>query len=199
MRYLATLFIALLMSGICLAQSTTEPCPPEGKAISDIGKHVNILKNRDITQGTVNPNIVLDSILKGMPEDTGRYKSTDFVTITGYVLGADDEGPESCNCFSKEESKQNLVLYIGNSPLSGKDSVFFVEITPKFKAKNPEFMPDALFGQKVTISGYMMYNFEMKKMALNACKKCRTTDRKTAWEICPVTDITLIPKQTKKS
>jgi len=192
MKLTTVLFLSLLAGNVCFAQSTgTTPCPPEGQTPSDIGKRINVMKNRDIKQGAVNPNIVIDSILKGMPEDTGRYKPTDFVTVTGFVLGADGEGPESCNCFSKDSSTHNSVLYVGHSMLSGKDSVFAIEITAKYKAAHPHFNADALFGNKITISGYMMYNFDMKKYALNACKKCRTTDRKTAWEICPVTDVTV--------
>jgi hypothetical protein len=196
MRFFSTLIITLLFSHICNAQNgfsttTTDTCPVFGRSISDIGKHVNTMKNRNIVPGKVNANITIDSILKGMPEDTGMYKPDECVTITGYVLGADDAGPESCNCFSRDSSKQNIVLYVGNSVFSGKDSVFVVEITAKYKA-NHLTSADVLFGKKITVTGYMMYNFEMRKMALNACKKCRTTDRKTAWEICPVTDIQIL-------
>ncbi len=192
MRLILTLFTTLLLSTVCLAQATSTPCPPEGNTPSDIGKRINVMKNRDITPGTVKPNIVIDSILKGMPEDTGRYKSTDYVNVTGFVLGADDEGPESCNCNSRDTNKQNVILYIGHSLMAGKDSVFAVEVTPKFKTAHPHLNIDGLLGQKISISGYLMYNFDMKKYALNACKKCRTTDRKTAWEICPVADITVL-------
>lgn len=189
MRFIYTLLFTLLLGSFCAAQDAGTPCPPEGSTPSDIGKRVNILKNRDIVMGTANPNITIDTILKGMPEDTGRFKSTEYVTITGFVLGDDDEGPESCNCFSKDSSKHNSVLYIGHSSEAGKDSVFAVEITAKYKAAHKGFNADLLFGHKITVSGYIMYNFDMKKYALNACRKCRTTDRKTAWEICPVTEV----------
>lgn len=193
MKLLYLFLIGLTISGYCFAQSSTAPCPPEGQTPSDIGKRVNILKNRDITKGTVNTAITLDTLLKGMPEDTGRFKTSEYITITGSVLGADDLGPESCNCFTKDSSMHNSVLYIGHSEFAGKDSVIAVEITAKYKATHKGFNSDLLFGHKVTISGYLLYNFDMKKYALNACKKCRTTDRKTAWEICPVTDISIIP------
>ncbi len=197
MRFIFTLFIALLFSNICNAQngfgpSTSDTCPVYGRAVSDIGKRVNVMKNRDITTGKIDASVTIDSILKGMPEDTARYKPEEYVTITGYVLGADDAGPESCNCFTRDSSKQNIVLYIGHSIFSGKDSVFVVEVTAKYKAKHL-INADVLFGKKITVTGYMMYNFDMRKMALNACKKCRTTDRKTAWEICPATDVQILP------
>ncbi|MGP8217558.1 MAG: hypothetical protein ACLQQ4_18460 [Bacteroidia bacterium] len=218
MKTIYTFLAALLLNSMCVAQSganvtiipdkpattdsislTLKPtCPPEGKTLSNITERVNIMKNRDIKEGTVNPNIVIDSILKGMPEDTGRYSPSDFATVTGYVLDVDDAGAESCNCFSWDDSKHNIILYIGHSIYSGKDSVFVVEITAKYRAAHPEFNTDGLFGKKVTLSGYMMYNFDMKKMALNAYKRSHATNRKTAWEICPVTDITVFQGQSQR-
>ncbi len=192
MKFIFTTILSLLLFNVCISQ-TEEPCPVEGRSPSDIAKRMNVLKNRDITNGVANPNIVADSILKGGPEDTGKYKNSDYATVTGYVLGADDAGPESCNCFSNDTNKQNIKIYIGQNLSSWKDSVFVVEITPPFKKLHREINADGLIGLKITVTGKMMYNFEAKKFALNACSKCRTTDRKTAWEICPVTDIQVTP------
>ncbi|HXP50562.1 MAG TPA: hypothetical protein VN922_11440, partial [Bacteroidia bacterium] len=171
MRLIVSLFLFTLFSITCVAQESGAPCPPEGTSISDIGKRINIMKNRDVTPGTVNTNITIDTLLKGMPEDTGRFKPNEMATITGYVLGADDAGPEPCNCFSKDTAKHNVLLYIGHSLEAGKDSVFVVEITSKYKNANHNFNSDALFGKEITVTGYLMYNFDMKKYALNACKK----------------------------
>lgn len=197
MRLIISLFAFTLVSFTCMAQESATPCPPEGNSISDIGKRVNIMKNRDIAPGTINTNVTIDTILKGMPEDTGRFKVTEMVTVTGYVLGADDAGPETCNCLSKDSAKHNVVLYIGHSLEAGKDSVFVVEVTAKYKTAHHSFNGDLLFGKQITVTGYLMYNFDMRRYALNACKKCRTTDRKTAWEICPVTDVKIVPAATK--
>ncbi len=192
------IFTAILLGSICSAQENNDTCGPEGHAQSEIERRMDLMKNRDVTEGNPNPDISLDSILKGMPEDTGRYKLSDYATVTGYVLGTDDGGPEACNCFSTDISTHNTILYIGHSLFSGKDSVFIAEITPKFKAAHPGFIADDLFGLKISISGYMMYNFEMKKMALNGCKKCHAANRKTAWEICPVTGISVFTTEAIK-
>jgi hypothetical protein len=197
MRLILGWFVFTLFSLTCNAQGGTTPCPPEGTSISDIGKRINVMKNRSVTPGIVNINITIDTLLKGMPEDTGRFKPNEMATITGYVLGADDAGPEPCNCFSKDTAKHNVLLYVGHSLESGKDSVFVVEITSNYKNANRSFNADALFGKQITVTGYLMYNFDMKRYALNACKKCRTTDRKTAWEICPVTDVKITPAAAK--
>ena len=179
----------MLLSNMCIAQRDSTVCPLEGRTPNDMARKVNLLKNRDVVAGTVNPAIALDSILKGGPEDTGKFKTTDYATVTGYVMEAEDLGPESCNCFSNDSSKQNLRIYLGQSVNSWKDSVFVIEVTAKYKQQHPQLNGDALIGQQITVTGMMMYNFEAKKLALNANKTSRKTDRKTAWEICPVTDL----------
>ncbi|HTA84215.1 MAG TPA: hypothetical protein VK783_14820 [Bacteroidia bacterium] len=183
------LLVTVLLSNMCIAQKDSTVCPLEGRTPNDMARKVNLLKNRDVAAGTVNPAITLDSILRGGPEDTGRYKITDYATITGYVMEAEDIGPESCNCFSTDSSKQNLRIYVGQSVNSWKDSVFVVEVTAKYKQQHPQLNGDALIGQQITVTGMMMYNFEAKKFTLNGNKTSRKTDRKTAWEICPVTDL----------
>jgi len=199
MKKVYILLFQLLLWNMCVAQKADSvACPLEGRTPNDMARRMNVLKNRDITAGPVNRDVTIDSILKGGREDTGRYKLTELMTVTGYVLGADDSGPESCNCFSNDTTKQNIKIYLGQSINSWKDSVMVVEITPKLKKLHPEIYADGLTGQQITITGYMMYNFEAKRFALNACKTCRTTDRKTAWEICPVTDIKVLSAMAKK-
>jgi len=197
MKFIGTLLFSLLIS-ICVAQKDSVKCPPEGKGASDLAKRMNVLKNRDVVNGTINPAITPATILAGGPEDTAAFKTTDYATVTGYVLEAEDAGPESCNCFSNDTAKQNIHIYLGQSVDSWKDSIFVIQITPKFKKQHPEINADGLIGQRIAVTGMMMYNFESKKFALKACKTCRTTDRKTAWEICPVTDLKVFPKPVKK-
>jgi hypothetical protein len=192
MRLVYVILASTFLWNIGSAQTATTDCPPEGKSTDNLIKHTNVLKNRDIDTGKINMNITLDSIVKSGPEDTGRYRTSDFVSITGYVLAADDGGSESCNCYSKDSAKENVKLFLGHSIDSWKDSVFVVEITPKFGKIHPGLHPEMLIGRRVTITGNLLYNVEAKKFALNACKNCRVSDRKTAWEICPVTDVKVI-------
>lgn len=192
MRLLRVIFVFSLLWSACSAQTTGTDCPPEGKATDALTKHTNTLKNRDIINTKVDSTIVFDSIIRSGKEDTTRFKPTQYISVTGYVLAADEGGPESCNCFSKDSAAENVKLFLGHSLDSWKDSVFVIEITPKFGKLHPEIHPELLIGRHVTITGYLMYNTDAKKFALNVCKNCRVSDRKTAWEICPVTDVKVI-------
>lgn len=188
----------MLACNICIAQQGTTKCPPEGSSNSSTIRYANSLKNRDITKGNVDATITLDSLLKGGPDDTARFSPDKYVTITGWVVEAQDIGPESCNCFSNDSTQWGIEVYIATSLDAWKDSVIVVEITPKFRAIT-HITSDGLFEEKIKISGYLMYNPEARKFALNACKKCHTTDRKTAWEIAPVTELFVFPKADKRT
>jgi hypothetical protein len=192
MRFLRVILVFSLLWNTCSAQTSVANCPPEGKATDDLTKHTNTLKNRDIIRGKIDSTIVFDSIIRSGKEDTARFKPAEYVSVTGFVLAADEGGPESCNCFSKDSAAENIKLFLGHSLDSWKDSVFVIEITPKFSKLHPEVHPELMIGRKVTITGYVMYNPDAKRFALNVCKNCRVSDRKTAWEICPVTDVKVI-------
>jgi hypothetical protein len=177
-------------------QQDTTKCPPEGKTNSGTIRYVNWLRNRDITPAKVDSTIALDTLLKGGPDDTARFSPNKYVTITGWVVEAEDEGPESCNCFSKDSSQWGIQIYLATSLDAWKDSIMVVELTPKYRAIH-HFTSEGLFEEKIRVTGYLMFNYEAKKFSLNACKKCHTTDRKTAWEVAPVTDLVLLPKPEK--
>ncbi len=196
MRLIYSLSIALLACNLCTAQHDTAKCPPEGKSNSGTVRYVNSLINRDIVKGKVDSAINLDTLLRGGADDTGRFSPAKFVTVTGWVVEAEDIGPQSCNCFSKDSSQWGMQVYLATSLGAWKDSIMVVELTPKYRAIH-HFSSEGLFEEKIKVSGYLMFNHEAKKFSLNACKKCHTTDRKTAWEIAPVTDLVIMPKPEK--
>ena len=188
----------LLVFNTSKAQKDTGVCPPEGKSNSGMVKYVNSLINRDIVAGKVDSNINLDTLLRGGPDDTNRFNPSKYITVSGWVVEAQDMGPQSCNCFSKDSSKSTIQIYLATSLQAWKDSIIVVEITPKFRAKHP-LTAEGLFEERIKVTGYLMFNHEAKKFSLNSCKKCHTTDRKTAWEIAPVTDLVILPKPEKSS
>ncbi|HTB06421.1 MAG TPA: hypothetical protein VK806_05655 [Bacteroidia bacterium] len=175
-----------------LRAQDTAKCPIIGKSKSIKVQGLNYLRNRPIVSKPIDPKTNIDTILKSGSDST-RFGSSWFVSVTGWVVGYEDGGPQSCNCFTHDEDNQDLVLYIAKSLNSWKDSIFTVAVTPNYK-KTHGIEPDSLFGQKVTISGYMLYDFENAKYSLNDCKNCNKAKIKTAWEIHPVVTIRKAPK-----
>jgi len=184
MKCRRVILLALLILSSCMLQKG-------GRTESAISRKIENLRNRDIVNAKINPSITLDTILKGCPEDTTRFSSSDYVSITGFLLGVYEETDTFRKFRSKDSIPNNIQLYIGQSVSAWKYSVFVAELTKKYILLHPAFDPDVFIGKKINLTGYMMYNSEAKQLALDADKKSHKSDRKTAWEICPVTSIKL--------
>ena len=182
----------MLSCSFTLRAQDSAKCPVTGRSKSIQVQGLNYLKNRGIIAKPIDPKTNIDTILKS-GIDSARFGSSWFVSVTGWVVGYEDGGPQSCNCFTHDEDNQDLILYIAKSLNSWKDSIFTVAVTPLYK-KTHGIEPDSLFGQKVTVSGYMLYDFENAKYALNGCKNCNKAKVKTAWQIHPVITIRKTPK-----
>src|SRR6185312_2721495 len=128
--------------------------------------------------------------------DSARFSANTFVTVTGWVVEAEDIGPEPCNCFSTDTTQSTIRIYLATSLNAWKDSIMVIELTPKFRSLS-HLNTDELFEEKIQVSGYLMFNHETKRFALNGCKKCHTVDRKTSWEIAPVIKLQVIGKAHK--
>ena len=193
MKRITKYIIGVLMTcNYGLVAQDTIKCPVIGKPKSARTEALNILKNRDISTAPLNKTVSLDTILKSGSDST-RFGSSWYISVTGWVVGYEDEGPQSCNCYSHDQDNQGLILYIARSLGSWKDSIFTVVVSAKYKHSHG-IEPDSLFGQKVTLSGYMLYDFEREKYSLNSCKNCNKASYKTAWQINPVVAIKKISK-----
>lgn len=191
MRFIISLLFIFLFSGLCIAQDTAKyNCPDVGKAKTPAEQKLNLLKNRETTPGTIDPSVSLTTILTA-GYDTGRFSSGQFVSVTGWILEYEEGGPESCNCFTHNEREQDTRLFMGHSMASFKDSVFMVVVTPKYSL-NHLFDVDKYIGHLVTITGYLMFDTEKKTHVLNTCKNCHAAEYKTAWEIRPISSITIV-------
>jgi hypothetical protein len=181
--------ISMLLASFIISSCTLQH---KSRITPAISRQIKTLRNRDISGIKINSSITLDTILKGCPEDTARFRISDYVSITGFVLGIDEEPYSFHNSSNRDSASHNIRLFIGQSIYSWKDSVFVAELTKKYMALHPNLNPDIFIGRKIILTGYMMYNFETRQQALNAFKKSHKTDRKTAWEICPVTNIKIV-------
>jgi hypothetical protein len=162
-------------------------CPPEGNAKTEKKKESNVLKNRPVDIKLNPKTLSIDSLLLD-GNDYNRFSNSDYVIVTGYVIGIKGGGLESCNCKSKNEADHDIHIYIGKTPNSEKQDCFIVEITPKFKSLN-KIDYQKLIGRKVTVTGYLFFDEEHKGNARNTCKKCTKLWRKTVWEVHPVVKI----------
>jgi hypothetical protein len=119
------------------------------------------------------------------------------VMLTGYLYGAHEGSPETCNCkLSGEDSNDYHLNIIENDEDAQTDSVV-VEMTPKFRRNKPDWtlltlnsLPAAPNKRHplVRVSGYLLFDSEHVSRSGG--------ERFTIWEIHPITKIENCPTGT---
>ncbi|MGE5400750.1 MAG: hypothetical protein ACM3S2_10120 [Ignavibacteriales bacterium] len=172
-------------------------CPPEGDGGDP---QLNRLKNR-VDDGNYIP-VEFDAIVglpwpraierrhrdrwsEGDKKDVARYEGVP-VSVVGYLAGAKQEGPESCNCHGADKEYRDYHVWLTKS--AGEDRIrsIVVEVTPPIHQKHPGWDIKVLKKivrnkQKVRISGWIMLDPEHPDQVGKT--------RGTIWEIHPIMQI----------
>jgi hypothetical protein len=103
------------------------------------------------------------------------------VQIEGWLAGAKQQGPESCNCHSADDVDNHL--WVVDDPSKDRNQSVVVEITPRVRAEHPGWafsrVRPLVDGQtKVRISGWLMMDQEHPDQVGKT--------RGTIWEIHPI-------------
>jgi len=168
-------------------------CPPEGDATKPAEKALNVRKNRSaaVPHKAVQ-NVELNTIIVSHPKaDRDKFFEGSYVSITGFIVDAAEEGGETCNCGKATTKKKNGDVHInlGLVADAAKKNTMIVEITPKFKKLHPDYTTLLTKGSRVKVSGYLVYDFLHEGSSLSTCTKCGNAWRKTCWEVHPVVKI----------
>jgi hypothetical protein len=195
-----TSFLLLLFFSLSIFSQTKFKCPATGldknaKKPSARISTLNKLKNRNNVPAQTSQNVTLDDILAN-GNDTNRFKNDQGVTITGFIFGVKAGGAEDCNCFNgKEEFIDTHIEIALSAKEKSKRNVIVVEMTPRFKAKHPEWRTSEikkLVGKKVTITGWLFFDGNHVQNSRNTRPKGTNIYRATAWEIHPVINFDVI-------
>ncbi len=189
----------ILLSFLLLTDNITSlaQCPDYGTATDPKHKALNKGKNKSVKipntwliQSLPLPHLI-NSVKKN---DEKRYLNGAYVYTEGYLISAEEEGPETCNCNKATKKKKNgdVHIYLGLVPDAQNKKCIIVEITPAYKKAHPDYDEALVKNKKVRVEGLLLFDFEHKGNAINTCQSCGNVWRKTCWEIHPVTNITLI-------
>jgi hypothetical protein len=192
--------IAILFSAFSFAQQ----CPPEGRAksgstpLDDSEKALNKAKNRDvpIPSGYAGYWDISDVINAAKHNDRADFTKGQYVYLEGYLIAFTKEKGESCNCYRADHNQEkygDVHIYIGLTKNAKKKDCVVVEITPKYKQVDPEYLSflQQAKGTQVRVFGYLLYDYKHEPNSANLCTTCTGTGvwRKTCWEIHPVVAI----------
>lgn len=173
-------------------------CPPEGSAVRNDIRTLNILKNRTTLPraSDFDPLVQLKDIFRE-GDDRHRFDEQKAIRVRAYVSEVKPGGMETCNCKAKNIDARDTHIELRMNPMDGGTLPVIAEITPALrKIKLAEGIDwstkrirDLYLGRWVEIEGWMMFDREHASQAEHTAPGRPRNWRVTAWEIHPVTSI----------
>lgn len=196
-----TFALTLLALLTCSALARAVTCPSQGDAKSDRVQSLNLLKNRETMPawGDYDTHATLAAIL-APGQDARRWSNNEGATITGYVIDVKPGGLETVDCHARDLADRDTHIEIGLRPGAPKTARMIVEVTPRWRLRmaaqgvdwSTSKLEQVLPGHWVRISGWLFFDAEHKGQSENTAPGRASDWRATAWEIHPITAMTLV-------
>ncbi len=171
-----------------------------GDAVASDVQALNLLKNRDTPPGTVNPAITLSALLQP-GSDTSRFVSNNGAEFEAIIYDVLVGGVETANCHATDALNRDthIELVLDATHIAPSQRII-AEVTPRWRAAMAASGVDwsttaltALKGRRVRLRGWMLYDFEHAGESENTAPGRVGNWRASAWEIHPITALTVLP------
>jgi len=171
-------------------------CPSIGIALTSRARNLHRLKNRTAApQATdFDSRVTLDALLvRG--DDTNRWSTDRAARIEGYVLDVAYGGfAEATNCYSP--CRRDIHIVMANRRDAPKTEQVVLEVTPNLREQGRDWseqtLQQQLVGRWCEFEGWLYFDVGHDEEAENTAANRPGNWRATAWEIHPVTKITVI-------
>ncbi len=193
--FIGVVVLLLLTSWIVLALN----CPSVGIALTTKARQLHRLKNRTALPQAADfdPNVTLDALLQP-GDDRNRWSTDRAGRIQGEVIDVAYAGTEATNCFNP--CRRDIHIHIAKQKGAGKNEHFVLEVTPKFRdwatTQGIDWSEETLHGQLVghwvEFEGWLYFDVGHAEESENTAPRNPENWRGTAWEIHPITKITVI-------
>jgi hypothetical protein len=174
-------------------------CPSIGIALTSRAMQLHRLKNRTaIPQpADFDARVTLEAILQP-GDDTSRWSSDRAARVQGEVIDVAYARPEATNCF--HPCRRDIHINIATHKGAAINEQMVVEVTPNFRDWaaqqgidwSEETLHAQLVGHWVEFEGWLYFDLGHAKEAENTAPGTPENWRATAWEIHPITKITII-------
>jgi hypothetical protein len=174
-------------------------CPSVGIALTSRARHLHRLKNRTaFPQPTdFDSTITLDALLQP-GNDTNRWSTDRAARVQGEVIDVAYAGSEATNCFNP--CRRDIHILIATHKGALKKEHVVVEVTPNLfdwaAGQGIDWSEQTLQAQLVghwcEFEGWLYYDVGHADESENISPNEPDNWRATAWEIHPVTKITVI-------
>ena len=194
----------LLLVGAVIAVLTTvwvviaRNCPSVGFALTSRARNLHRLKNRTAfpQAADFDSRITLDALLQ-RGEDSNRWTTDRAARIQGQVIDVAYAGAEATNCFSP--CRRDIHILIANRGGAAKNEQVVLEITPNLRDwaaqrgmdwSEPNLQAQ-LVGHWCEFEGWLYFDVGHAEESENTAANNPSNWRATAWELHPVTKITI--------
>ena len=192
---IVAIVIAVLAVWLVFAQN----CPRAGIALTRRARDLHRLKNRTALPQAADfdSGVTVDELLRP-GDDRNRWSTDRAARIQGEVIDVAYAGPEATNCFSP--CRRDIHIMVATRKGVAKNEQVVVEITPYFQRSAPgkgldwseQALQAQLVGHWCEFEGWLYFDAGHAEESENTTPHKPDNWRATAWEIHPVTKITVV-------
>ena len=174
-------------------------CPSAGIGLTTRQRSIHRLKNRTAfpQPADFDSRVTLDQLLQP-GNDRDRWSTDRAARVQGYVIDVAYAGAEAANCFSP--GRRDIHILIGNRKDATKNEQVVLEVTPKLSDWatgqgmdwSEQTLHTQLVGHWVEFEGWLYFDVGHDEDSENIAPNKPDNWRATAWEIHPITKITVI-------
>jgi hypothetical protein len=192
-RRTALVFLLLLTTIILLWLILALNCPSAGIALTTRARDLHRLKNRTSlpTVTDFDSRVTLDALLQP-GDDRDRWSNNRAARVQGEVIDVAYARPEATNCFNP--CRRDIHITLATHKGAAKTEQVVVEVTPNFQRGgwSEETLQAQLVGHWCEFEGWMYFDVGHAEESENIFPGKPENWRASAWEIHPVTKITVI-------
>ncbi len=186
--------VVLIVAWLLLARN----CPSVGIALTSRARSLHRLKNRTALPQAADfdPRVTLAALLQ-RGDDSNRWSNDRAARVQGYVIDVAYARPEATNCFSP--CRRDIHIVISTRKDAPKTEQVIVEVTPNSRdwatGQGIDWSEETLqqlVGHWCEFEGWLYSDVGHAEEAENTAANRPGNWRATAWEIHPVTKITVI-------
>jgi hypothetical protein len=174
-------------------------CPSAGFGLTSKVRNLHRLKNRTAFPqiSDFDLGITLDKLLQP-GDDTNRWSINRAARVQGEVIDVAYAGTEAANCF--HPCRRDIHILIANRKGAAKNEQVVLEVTPHLRdwaAKegmdwSEKTLHTRLVGHWCEFEGWLYFDVGHAEESENSAPDNPSNWRATAWEIHPITKITII-------
>lgn len=195
------ILLLVLLLGVLITGSLvlSRNCPSAGLALTRRARDLHRLKNRTSLPepSDFNRQISLTELLKP-GDDRSRWSTRQAARIEAYVIDVAYARPEATNCFLP--SRRDIHLLVANRKGAPQNEQVVLEVTPNLREwasqRGWDWSETALRGKLLDhwceFEGWMYFDVGHAEESENTAPHNPGNWRATAWEIHPVTNLTVI-------